>query len=268
MKFLIIIAALIFASCGSYIQIADTGTTNCKTDNNTHIFENDSIKITYGFWANHGNMAFTIYNKTDKPLYINWRNSSFIVNGVKHDYWSDIATTKTAALTLSYAISGRSVSNPRYNAVSGTSVISAESITTKPEKITFIPPKSTSKKISFYLVTQDQFKLSNNRRKFEEPLSDCPKRKAKIEAETFSKDNSPIKWRNYLAISGVEEATNFVFIDNEFYLSSIREMSMRHFKGKSTVSKNGESIYPRREKNKKSFYLNVNSDAKSFFKIK
>ena len=110
MRILTIIAAFTFASCGSYIQVMDTQTTNCKTESDTHYFENDSIKVTYNFWGLHGNMAFSVFNKTDKPLYVNWKNSSFIVNGEKYDYWSEIENTQTTAVTTGYSISGRLLS--------------------------------------------------------------------------------------------------------------------------------------------------------------
>jgi len=251
MRILTIILAFTFTSCGSYIQIMDTQTTNCKTESDTHFFENDSIKITYNFWGLHGNMAFSVFNKTDKPLYINWKNSSFIVNGEKYDYWSEVENTHTSSVSTGYAI------HSRYGVSSGVSKTSAESVTTKPEKVTFIPPKSSSKKVSFYLMPQDYFTLSKNKKETEVPYSVKPKKKATVYVDSYTNDNTPVSFRNYIAISGSEDATSFVFIDNEFYVSAVREMSLKHFRGKDIGYENGETIYEKKDKKPFSFYLYV-----------
>jgi hypothetical protein len=251
MRFLTIIIAFTCASCNSYIQIIDTKSTNCKTESDTHFFENDSVKIIYNFWGLHGNMAFSVFNKTDKPIYVNWKNSSFIVNGEKYDYWSDVENTKTDAVTTGYAIYSR------YGVSSGSSKTSAESVTTKPEKVTFTPPKSSSKKVSFYLMPQEYFTLSKNKKETEVPYSVKPKKKATVYVDSYSKDNTPILFRNYIAISGSEDATSFVFIDNEFYVASVREMSLNHFRGKAIGYENGETVFEKKDKKSNSFYLYV-----------
>jgi hypothetical protein len=244
MRILSIIAVLTFASCGSYIQVIDTQTTNCKTVGDTHYFENDSVKITYNFWGLHGNMAFSVFNKTDKPLYVNWKNSSFIVSGEKYDYWSEIENTQTNSVSTGYAMHSHYASKT-----------SAESVTTKPEKVTFIPPKSSSKKVSFYLMPQDYFTLSKNKKETEVPYSVKPNKKATVYVDSYTKNNTPVSFRNYIAISGSEDATVFVFVDNEFYVSAVREMSLKHFRGKDIGYENGETVYEKKDKKPFSFYL-------------
>jgi hypothetical protein len=251
MRILILFAALTFSSCGSYIQIIDTQSNNCKTESDMHYFENDSIKITYNFWELHGKMAFSVFNKTGKPLYVNWKNSSFIINGEKYDYWNEIENTQTSSLSTGYAIRGY------YGVVSGVSKTSAESVTIKPEKVTFIPPKSSSKKVSFDLMPQDYFKLSKNKKETQVPYSVKSKKKTKVYVDTYTKDNTPVSFRNYIAISGTEDATSFIFIDNEFFVSEVREMSLNHFMGKAVGYENGETIFEKKEKKSLSFYLDV-----------
>lgn len=89
MKKLIVIASiLIFVyGCKTYVQVFDTKAKNIKVENEFYVFENDSLKITYSFWAKNGLMTFGIYNKLNKPLYIDWKKSSYIDNSVKLNYW-------------------------------------------------------------------------------------------------------------------------------------------------------------------------------------
>ncbi len=228
--------------------------TDCKTENKIYIFENENVKISYDFWEYHGYMAFVVFNKTDKPLYINWKNSSYIVNGAKNDYWSDVQNTNSTGTSSGYTISPNFNSNKSYNVFTGLSYSSTQSVTIKPEKITFIPPRSNSKKISFYLMPQSHYKIPNPQSS-EESLSDSKNRTTKVKFETFTKNNTPFVWRNFLAFSTLEEGTEFFYIDNEFYLSSVREMTLRHFRGKVSNKIDGKPIYSNREKGNDSFYM-------------
>lgn len=247
MKILQLILILGLTSCTSLIQVIETKTTNCKTVNDTYFFENDSVKITYNFWGNNGDMAFSIFNKTDKPLYVNWKNSSFIINGEKFDYWSESTSTQSNSVTNGYYLKPRNLPNITYNA----SNTQTNSITTKPEKVTFIPPKSSTSKNKFYMVSQEKFILSNNK----VLLTDSSYKNDKIEFEQFSKENSPFIWRNYLAISGTEEGSSFMFIDNQFFLSSVKIMNLKCFKGKAKLDDDYNHYYILKERKMKSFYL-------------
>ena len=180
-----------------------------------------------------------------------YENSSFIVNGEKYDYWKEIENTQTSSASTGFAMQNR------YGLGVGTLQTAAESVTTKPEKITFIPPKSSSKKVSFYLISQKNFTLSKNKKETEVPHSIKPKKKTTVYVDTYTKDNTPALFRNYLAISGTENATSFVFIDNEFYVSEVREMPLDHFRGKDIGHENGETLYEKKDKKPISFYLYV-----------
>src|ERR1700730_10311196 len=83
-------------SCTHYVQFYETKTTSpMKVENNCYTFENDTIKIVYSFWANHGTLSYTVYNKLDVPIYIDWKKSSYVKNGEKLDYWKDRTTTNS-----------------------------------------------------------------------------------------------------------------------------------------------------------------------------
>lgn len=43
-------------------------------------FENEDIKVCCDFWAEYGNSGFSIYNKTNKPIYVNLSTTHSIIN--------------------------------------------------------------------------------------------------------------------------------------------------------------------------------------------
>lgn len=71
--------SLILSGCTKFnIQIFDTlpkeGQSDIKLENDYYEYESDTLKILYEFWTTRGVMAFSIFNKTDKPIYIDWKN--------------------------------------------------------------------------------------------------------------------------------------------------------------------------------------------------
>jgi hypothetical protein len=115
--------------------------------NNNWVYENDSIKVTYSFWANKGVMSFEVYNKLDKPIYIDWKNSSFIYNGNKLNYWVDEQKSSFASYYGGYYYNG-----PSIRSSSSIGIQTTSGSTVKPERITFLPPKSNFDRTQFYLL--------------------------------------------------------------------------------------------------------------------
>lgn len=204
----------VLLGCSKY-QIFDTKTTDSKIENN--VFETDTVKITYYFWEDKGVMAFSIHNKLSKPIYIDWKNSSFIHNGQKFDYWSDEIQTSGSSLTTSK--SNLAFYNSYYRGfwyngggINSVSVQTSNSNSFKPERITFIPPKSS--------YSRSSFTLSNA------PFSFDKRKEKTLE---FGHGNSPAIFRNYLAMSMTEKGTNYSFVDNEFYVVRVQEIKQRAF---------------------------------------
>jgi hypothetical protein len=134
------------ACTSHYVHVFETKMTNAKTENDLYVYEDDTLKITYTFWAQRGTMTFSVYNKQNKPLYIDWKKSSYIENSVKSDYWIDEETSNS----ISY-------SENRYFARIGMDAGSqaaskSKSSKVKIERITFIPPKSIYTRSDFYIL--------------------------------------------------------------------------------------------------------------------
>ncbi len=226
---------LFFYGCKSYVQVFETNGKNLEIENEFYVYENDSLKITYSFWTQKGLMTFAIFNKLDKPLYIDWKKSSYIDNSVKLNYWIDEEKKKSLEYYGSYYYDGPLL-KPGY-AVSSTGGVSVSS-TVKVERITFIPPTSNYYRSQFYILPINFFKL-DTKIKYKEVLrNDKPKKKTKIYEKSYSKENSPLIFRNFLTFSFSENFENEFYVDNEFYISGIKEMDRRHFE----YTKRDESV--------------------------
>ena len=217
--FLSLIVALF--GCNNYIQICEVKTINEKLDDkNNIVYENDTLKITYTFWSNGGVLGCSIYNKIDKPIYIDWRNSAFIFNGDKVNYWVDEMQTNSNSNSGTYLYKQQ---NPFFPSLITNTATS--STTTKPERITFIPPKSNYYRYQFALTNHPFYLLKIG------GFSDSIFKSDKINGiaydekldRSFNHENSPFKFRNFIAYSLTENSASFSFIDNEFYLSKISE---------------------------------------------
>ena len=249
----------IISSCSKkYIQIFNTNTTNTKYENEYFVYETDTLKVTYSFWANQGVMSFTIFNKLEKPVYIDWKNSSFIYNDNKLNYWIEETQTNISSYYGGYFYKGPLLGpgliiNEGYQNSTVTTI--------KPEKITFIPPKSNYSRTQFYLLPVNFYKINFGCQASVVSRNDKPKKKTTVYSEEFSINNSPLNFRNYLAFTFSENSQQFFFIDNGFYLSSVKEMDYRHYRGKQLgKEQNGNLKYEKPFIKQTSFYIKIEEE--------
>ena len=86
-----LIGILFFSSCINTLRTTQAFKTQSLyvklNDNNKYRYEDSLVIIDYDFWSSGGVVNFSIYNKSDAPIYINWKNSNFIFNGYNNEYW-------------------------------------------------------------------------------------------------------------------------------------------------------------------------------------
>ncbi len=258
------VLSLILFGCKSYVQVFNTTSTIESNEDGFYTHENDSVRITYSFWKEKGLMTFSIFNKQDIPLYIDWKKSSYIDNSVKLNYWVDEEKSKGLSSYGSYFYDGP-LMKPGF-AVSNTAGASISS-TVKVERITFIPPSSNYYRSQFYILPISFFKLDTKTDFSEISRNDKPKKKTKVYKATFTKENSPLVFRNFLTFSYSEGFESEFYIDDEFYIEEILEMDKNHFeqyrydetkKGKWRIrDENGNAILFSDFKSPSSFYLRI-----------
>jgi hypothetical protein len=261
MKKITIVLALfaLLTSCSKqFIQIFDAGSTNAQAKDGSFVFENDTVKITYSFWANKGLVTFSVYNKLSKPIYIDWKSSSFIYNDHKLNYWID-ENQKVGVSSMnsnSYSFDGP-LNKIRTTMNEGVPQYSSSLLTQ--ERVTFIPPMSYYDRTQFYLLPVSMCELDTNCTASVVPRNDKPKKNTTVYSYDYTSGNSPLHFRNYLAFSTSPESQQYFFVDNGFYLSSIKEMDVRHYRGKEIVNADG-SVTPEYPYTKNtSFFANPKS---------
>ena len=230
--YFIIFCTITLCSCSNlYVQMYETKGVNLIEKPEGWTFENDSIKVTYNFNGYRGNMSFTLFNKLNKPIYIDWKNSSFIYKSEKFNYWID--ETNTNGSSVQSNVLGKNILNPYDRNIYGASVGLIKLKSVKAERITFIPPQSgISSETSYY-----QFKLIKSNVEYNVD----PKKAKKISTPNlyrknktlkgyeylYDEDNTIISFRNYIAITSTENSNQFTFLDNKFYVSSLKELDSR-----------------------------------------
>ena len=142
--------------CKSYIQVFEVTSEKCQKSNEFWIYENDTLSITYAFWYQKGILSFAVNNKTDKPLYIDWKKSSYIHNSNKLNYWVNEEISASATYYGTYYYPG-----PVLKPNDGLGVGSSASIEKKlkRERITFIPPNSNYYRSQFHLLPIPYYKF-------------------------------------------------------------------------------------------------------------
>jgi len=226
--YLIIFAAITLTSCSTFVHVIETKSNNVRFDGTHYSFENDSVKISYNFWANKGIVSFSVFNKLEKPLYIDWKKSSFIVNTTKFDYWIDEEISKSVEFYGSYFYRGTPLRPGQFN-FSETVGVSTTS-TIRIERITFVPPRTNYDRAQFFIFPNNyNTRLNVNSKSIEVSRNDKPKKKTTIYIANFFSENSPLFFRNFLTFSFSESFNEEFYVDNSFHISEIKEVDKRHF---------------------------------------
>lgn len=181
-----------FTSCTSVKVLSIQS--DIQTSNDSYVYENDSIKVTYRFWEENGRMQYDIYNKLSVPLYVDWKTSAYIPNDKMVSYWRD--ETNTESVSSGYYYKGIAMATGKVKAV-------------RMERIAVIPPES--------MITQNSFILLKW-------YTDI------VDGGMFEKSNSPLRFRNYMMIAGNEKFEGKVTaINNSFFVSSIKKTNSNKF---------------------------------------
>jgi hypothetical protein len=212
-------------SC-KYVQVVTLTGTNTTLDKYM-TFENDSVKIVYDFWTHAGILSFAVYNKLNKPLYIDWKKCSFILgNSKKLDYYVDFEKSDQVTYYNGYLYKSL------FGRIGSSSAGIGSQTTVKSERITFIPPHSSIGSSKFKL-TRGYFRLLNPTVE-SVPKSWKPNSKKTTTVKRLEFKNleeSPERFRNFLTFSTSEKFETEFYVENSFWVSQIIEMKRPQFLG-------------------------------------
>jgi len=146
----IIIIALFISSCKMHVFYVKSNIN--KEADTAYVFENDTVRIKYDLWDKRGKMHFSIYNKLNVPLFIDWKNSAFILNDLPIPYWIDRTNTKSSGSGVAYK---------------GIASYNSAGSTVREDRVTFIPPHSKIiKDFNGHLCKTDYPKSEDVNKKF------------------------------------------------------------------------------------------------------
>ena len=216
-----IMIAVIFSSCSEYGQVVYTKpiSDGINKQEDYYVFEDDKIKVVYDFWAPRGMMHFTLYNKTNKPLYVDWNKSSFVnqKNKVRYyegrEYTTSITTSADAKVTKVGTIYGAPAA-----ATKGKGVSYSSGTTVREERITFIPPQSSITKTFNNLVANIYYKVTD--------YNSTEKEIHGISVHEITLGDN-VEFRNFLTYSTTEQFENEFYIDNGFRITKIESLKAK-----------------------------------------
>ena len=219
---------------------------------NEYVFDNDTVRITYRFWANHGKFEFSVQNKLNVPIYIDWKKSNLIYNGKPNIYWVEETVVKSSSVTSGVGFRGA------YGVAYGEAVSVGESIARPKERITFLPPASTIERNEYSIEGASYYLMDLTIEPNFVPNESNPKKMTNVFTQKFGDNSSPIQMTNFLTFSTKENFENEWFVKNNFYLGEISEMELNHFRGKCKGQNDkGVPICPRKLKSDTKYFLYV-----------
>ncbi|MGM0582659.1 MAG: hypothetical protein ACQETL_18425 [Bacteroidota bacterium] len=230
--------------------MVDIDSKNVQTTKDGYISENSNVEINYNYWTNHGLMSFRLFNKSDKPIYIDWKKSSFVKNDNKYDYWINEEVSEVSY--YGNTVYNRNIFDTNIDVSS--SVSNGVSRTSRQERITFIPPKSSITVSKFLIVPEQFFNIEEYGNVEETKLNGSDEKMTEIHVSDFNEQESPITFRNFITFSFTETFEEEFYLDDEFYISSIKKMDYKHFKYKEDFF---SETFIRPYKSPSKFYLYV-----------
>lgn len=224
--FLAAVAALLMlSSCSKvFYQVYNTKAPGMVEEGSSLVYENEDCKLMYNLWAEDGNAGFVMQNKTDNDLFLILSQTFFIKNGTAFDYFKnrEFSNTESAGAASSVAVSGvaygvANIWGMWYNAAQAATVRTAKNkgysstVTTKEAPVICIPAKS-SKFIKEYAISGRLIKNCNKRQAY-------PKKRSI--PVTFTKEDTPLVFKNRISYSFDKDGTDLKQVENEFWVSEI-----------------------------------------------
>lgn len=202
---LVSILLLSLSSCRStyYYSVLNTDDEYVeKVGNGDFLMDSDSLWIAYCFKGEGAPIQITVFNKSNKPLYVDWERSALIIDdvamtyaGKKIDYAGDIDLV---------------ITNDRY--ATGT----FDGMAPLPRDISFVPPQS--------MISEIPLGLNPNFEKIKKVyagshLQGKTGKNFKVDKAVFDENNSPLFFRSYLTV--YEKPENPMTFEQSFYMSDL-----------------------------------------------
>ncbi len=163
-------------------------------------------------------MSFLLWNKTDLPIYVDWKKSAMINTGKRLSYYTNKDVSNYKAYGVNYGLEWLDIFNEYYATTSNTKVTHQSLV--RGERVSFIPPKSYITQ-AFYNLTANIYFDINDRNTEEDVINFC-----KV---YVSRSNQEISFRNFITYSFTENFSTENYVDNEFHINKVVTMRKELF---------------------------------------
>ena len=220
-----VMALLIFSSCSTYQYTTVSSSNLDMNDLQEFEFVNDTVRIVYNFNGQNAPVNITVENKLRVPIFIDWHNSSLILNGRSVSYAPLQINIEGTTYGSSYSGGGNGYS-------SGTNNLNA--VASLPPSVDFVPPYS--------YFTRNSIGITN---KFNDDVPATAYQKVQyavtegysipVKAAVFTESSSPLKFRSYISMSIGNRDAMPVAYEHSFFISQL----IRSNQGPGTIWANG-----------------------------
>ena len=229
--------SLVITSCQTInYQVYEVKSSTLTQKDNSMVYENDDCEIFYNLWTENGSMSYIFKNKTDKDIFIDMSQTFFIKNGKAFDYYMartfEDRTYEAVSIGYSYGVSkGYALSGDwwpyQYTASVSKSYGLGKTVSAK----TGISSAVTKKEKEFICIPAKSYKYVEGYRIYPSFEKTCDKQldypKTESTLITYSEGNSPLKFNNRIAYSFEESSKSLKFIENSFWLSSVKNYTKK-----------------------------------------
>lgn len=211
------------SSCSSYYYsvLESNDVTGGKNDDKDFVIENDSVCISYCFYGESAPVSITVYNKMDKPLFVDWERSALIIDDVATSYYQEKAPIQ--GQTESTYSGGTYKWSRNYNITDGYSDGSFVGEIALPKGVSFIPPRSKIESTPLKL-TNLPFDRIPNGEYTQQKLAKLNSNVVNVKVKEFTEENAPLAFRSYLSIYTNNQENgrkNYSSFESSFYVAQL-----------------------------------------------
>ena len=214
-----LISGLFFSSCATfyYSTVRSLNDQIPQNEDGTFTVSNNNISVTYSFSTSDGRIVYEIHNKSDDPIFVDWSRSVLIAEDYAVQYRSSSAQIdgRARTRTTTYRFSGSDfASSTSHSTLTGQIVF--------PQNELFIPPHSRVSHSPLALSSVLDLDIPANLYERQDLAIG-----GMANVASFSKENTPLRFRSYLTIVNDRDSSHTVF-ENTFYISEIIRTGSRN----------------------------------------
>ena len=197
-----------FGCASSYIQVVSIKSNDTQTNTaNQLTFENDTVKIVYDFFNKNGGMKCAIFNKTNEPISLLFRESGIIEGKKFYSYMNNRVAIEGVAIGGDDFL---------YTYINAVAVLN--------DDMAFLPPQVATT-LSRFDFRKNHYSFSDLAKGEVEDVLTPNVLKKKIIGKkfTFNEQTTPSVLRHYLTFSMGREGKKFS-VQHDFWIESVDEV--------------------------------------------